>query len=231
MKIPIYLASRSPRRVALLAQMGLQCEVMPMDIDESVQLNELPAAYVQRLAKEKAEALIQHLSANSTPQLLENLTVLPSEIKNLTVFDRHILDAPYIIIAADTTVATATDILGKPDDDAHAKAMLKQLSDSTHWVHTAVAVSFCYAGSFETPRLFETKVALSSTAVRMMPLNDKQIDQYIATGEHRDKAGSYGIQGAAGVWITHIEGSYTGVMGLPVYETAALLRSFGVYAL
>lgn len=215
MIIPIYLASRSPRRVALLAQMGLQCEVMPMDIDESVQLNELPATYVQRLAKEKAEALIQHLLANSTPQLPENLTA----------FNRHILDAPYIIIAADTTVATATDILGKPDDDAHAKSMLKQLSDSMHWVHTAVAVSFC------NPELVETKVALSSTAVRMMPLSDAQIDQYLATGEHRDKAGSYGIQGAAGVWIAHIEGSYTGVMGLPVYETAALLRSFGVYGL
>ena len=212
MIIPIYLASRSPRRVALLAQMGLQCEVMPMDIDESVQLNELPAAYVQRLAKEKAEALIHQQLSGLAP-------------KNLTVFDRHILETPYIIIAADTTVATATDILGKPDNDAHAKAMLKQLSDSTHWVHTAVAVSFCNSESVET------KVALSSTAVRMMPLSDAQIDQYIATGEHRDKAGSYGIQGAAGVWITHIEGSYTGVMGLPVYETAALLRSFGVYVL
>lgn len=234
MTIPIYLASRSPRRVALLAQMGLQCEVMPMDIDESVQLNELPTTYVQRLAKEKAEALIQpQLSKDLMvlPSDIKNLTDLPCEIKNLTVFDGHISDRPCIIIAADTTVATATDFLGKPDNDAHAKSMLKQLSDSMHWVHTAVAVSFCHAQSFETPRSFQTKVALSSTAVRMMALSDAQIDQYIATGEHRDKAGSYGIQGAAGAWITHIEGSYTGVMGLPVYETAALLRSFGVYQL
>jgi septum formation protein len=96
--------------------------------------------------------------------------------------------------------------------------MLRALSGSVHQVHTAVALAF--ADTIE--------VVLSTTSVEMMVLTDAQIDAYIATGEHRDKAGSYGIQGFAGAWIKHIEGSYTGVMGLPIYETAALLRKHGI---
>lgn len=187
----IYLASRSPRRVEILQQIGITCEILPADIDETQWQNELPEAYVQRLAQQKAEACMARLSADKK--------------KN-------------IILAADTTVVLDGVVLGKPVDDDDAHAMLRALSGSLHYVHTAVALSF--AGSIE--------VVLSTTTVEMMALSDAQIDAYIASGEPYDKAGAYGIQGAAGAWIKRIEGSYTGVMGLPIYETSALLRNHGV---
>lgn len=186
----IYLASRSPRRVELLKQIGIECETLPADIDEAQHIDENPVAYVTRLAREKAEACLIRLTAEQ---------------------------ALRPIIAADTTVVLDGNILGKPDNDEYAKEMLTALSGSSHQVHTAVALAFNN----------EIEVVLSTTNVEMMPLSAAQIDAYIATGEHRDKAGSYGIQGAAGAWIKRIEGSYTGVMGLPIYETAELLRKHG----
>ncbi|NOS98602.1 MAG: Maf family protein, partial [Methylotenera sp.] len=108
-------------------------------------------------------------------------------------------------------------VLGKPENNDDARRMLAALSGNSHQVHTAVALAFNN----------EIEVVLSTTVVQMMAFTPAQIDAYIASGEHADKAGSYGIQGAAGAWISHIEGSYTGVMGLPVYETAALLRKHG----
>jgi septum formation protein len=186
----IYLASRSPRRVELLQQIGIQCEILPADIDEAQLQNELPEDYVVRLARQKAEACVRRLNVAQ---------------KNL-------------ILAADTTVELAGKVLGKPEDDADARAMLRSLSGGLHYVHTAVALAF--AGNVE--------VVLSTTAVEMMVLSEAQINAYVASGEPHDKAGSYGIQGLAGAWVKRIEGSYTGVMGLPIYETAALLRKHGV---
>jgi septum formation protein len=122
------------------------------------------------------------------------------------------------ILAADTTVALGMQIFGKPENDADAFNMLKKLSGSMHQVHTAIALAF--NGKIEC--------TLNTTQVTMMPLTDAMITQYIATGEPKDKAGSYAIQGLAGNWITRIEGSYTGVMGLPVHETALLLEKFKV---
>jgi septum formation protein len=185
--LTIILASRSPRRVELLKQIGLDCEIYPADIDESQLPGESPVQYVLRLAQEKAVACASMLTT-------------------------EYLDCP--ILAADTTVALAECVLGKPTDDDDARVMLSKLSGGLHQVHTAVALNFNG----------EVEVLLSSTNVEMMTLSAEQIEQYIATGDHRDKAGSYGIQGLAGAWIKRIEGSYTGVMGLPVYETAALLR-------
>jgi len=172
----IYLASRSPRRVELLAQMGLVCDVKPADIDESVKPNESSLDYVKRVAKEKAGACIK---------------------QNLTVFDRHIAKHEVaVIIAADTTVAMADKILGKPEDDADAFCMLQRLSGQVHEVHTAVAGVL-----INEHGIGEIAVALSSTQVGMIAITDAQIANYIASGEHRDKAGSYGIQGLAATWI------------------------------
>ena len=190
----LYLASRSPRRVELLKQIGITCETLPADIDESQLHGELPERYVTRLAQEKAEACLINLTAEQRK---------------------------HAILAADTTVVLAGKILGKPEHDEDARVMLHSLSGSMHQVHTAVALA--YAGNVE--------VVLSTTLVEMMVISHAQIEAYIATGEHRDKAGSYGIQGAAGVWIKRIEGSYTGVMGLPIYETASLLRKYQLIAL
>jgi septum formation protein len=186
----IILASQSPRRVALLTQMNIDCLVMPADIDESVLSGESPSAYVLRLAEQKALAIVAKLNGEHAE--------LP-------------------ILAADTTVALGLEIFGKPENDADAFNMLKKLSGSTHQVHTAIALAF--NGKVQT--------ALNTTLVQMMPLSDAMISEYIATGEPRDKAGSYAIQGLAGNWITKIEGSYTGVMGLPVHETAQLLERIG----
>ena len=187
----VYLASRSPRRVELLSQMGVVCESLPADIDEMQLVGEFAESYVIRLAREKVQVCSQRLT--------ENQKVYP-------------------ILAADTTVVLDGTILGKPDDDIDARNMLIALSGSLHTVHTAVALGFKN----------EIEVVLSTTLVEMMTLTDEQIELYITSGEHRDKAGSYGIQGYAGAWIKRIEGSYSGVMGLPIFETAVLLRKSGI---
>ena len=184
----IILASQSPRRIALLKQMNIDCLVMPADIDETAMPNESPSDYVLRLAAQKAQAIL-----NKSP------------------------DPSLPILAADTTVALGLQILGKPENDTDAFNMLKQLSGGTHQVHTAIAVAF--NGKLET--------AINSTQVEMMSLTDAMISEYIASGEHTDKAGSYAIQGLAGCWVKKITGSYTGVMGLPLHETALLLQKIG----
>ncbi|PKO47411.1 MAG: septum formation inhibitor Maf [Betaproteobacteria bacterium HGW-Betaproteobacteria-22] len=188
----IILASRSPRRVDLLKQIGIECEVCPADINESVLVDELPQDYVLRVAREKALACASLLGSS-----------------------QHAMP----ILAADTTVALLGSILGKPEDAHDARAMLRRLSGKSHQVHTAVALYVM--GAIE--------VVISTTQVEMAMISDAQIAHYLATGEHVDKAGSYGIQGLAGAWISKIEGSYTGVMGLPVYETAALLRKYDIF--
>jgi len=120
------------------------------------------------------------------------------------------------ILAADTTVALGQIILGKPTDAQDALAMLTRLSGSAHWVHTAVALA---EGE-------QIRCLLSSTKVVMMDVPTAVLQAYVASGEPMDKAGAYGIQGRAGAWIQRIEGSYTGVMGLPLYETAQLLHAW-----
>ena len=181
----VVLASQSPRRVALLKQIGIDCIVMPADIDETAFTGEAPTDYVLRLAKQKAQVIMEKHLTNNLP-----------------------------ILAADTTVALGLKILGKPESDTDAFNMLTQLSGSRHQVHTAIAVAL--NGKLET--------MLNTTQVEMMSLSDAMIEAYIASGEHKDKAGSYAIQGKAGAWVKRIEGSYTGVMGLPLYETALLLN-------
>ena len=127
----------------------------------------------------------------------------------------------YPVLAADTTVSLDGRILGKPQDDEDAFQMLSSMSGRCHKVHTGIAVATADGVS----------VAISSTQVEMAQLSDEAILAYIATGEPLDKAGAYGIQGLAGTLIKRIEGSYSGVMGLPVYETAQLLNQAGIRVL
>ncbi|MCB5186359.1 Maf family nucleotide pyrophosphatase [Methylobacillus gramineus] len=185
----IYLASRSPRRAELLLQIGLEARILPSDIDESVYNDEAASDYVQRLAAEKAAA--------GASTLLE-------------------LDLP--VLAADTTVCVDGRILGKPEHDEDACAMLTLMSGRWHEVYTAIAVL--------SP--LGLALALSTTRVQMASLSERVIADYVATGEPRDKAGAYGIQGLGGTLIEKIEGSYSGVMGLPLFETATLLRNAGI---
>ena len=196
----IYLASRSARRRDILKQMGVSFEMLLLregpgreaDFDEAVLPGEIPDQYASRIARLKAESGWSRLE------------------------QRRLLRYP--VLAADTTVAIGEDILGKPVDREDAVAMLKRLSGTTHYVHSAVAVK--YNDRYEE--------ALSTTEVRVRELEDDEIRRYVASGEPFDKAGAYGIQGRASIFIEYISGSYSGVVGLPIYETARLLASFGL---
>ncbi len=194
----IYLASQSPRRAQLLAQIGVRHEPLLADVDEDAEAleteiaGELPAAYVERVTRAKLQAARLRLAA------------------------RGLAAAP--ILCADTTVALGGRILGKPHDAADACAILRRLAGRTHQVLTAVAV----AGDGRE------WLALSRSRVRFAPLAAAEIERYVEGGEPFGKAGAYAIQGAAAAWIERIDGSCSGIMGLPLHETARLLRQAGV---
>ena len=194
----IYLASQSPRRRQLLAQIGVRFELLlPGDCEDAEALEaeragELPAAYVERVTLAKLAAARARLRSD------------PRD------------DAP--ILCADTTVALGRRILGKPRDAADAVATLTALSGRTHRVLTAVAVA--------TGR--RRWVAVSSSHVHFAALPAHAIESYVAGGEPFGKAGAYAIQSGIAAWIARIDGSYSGIMGLPLYETAQLLRKAGV---
>ena len=181
----IVLASASPRRRELLRQMGVAFRVVPADVDEAVLPGETPAAYVLRVARDKAAAVWSRTSGR-----------LP-------------------VLAADTAVVLDGAILGKPADRAEAVAMLGRLSDRTHEVFSAVAVQ-------SGPDRVADRVNV--TQVTFAPLEADWIEDYCDSGEPMDKAGAYGVQGVAAARIVRIEGSFSGVMGLPLYETCELLR-------
>ena len=191
MRIPsnplIYLASASPRRSALLTQIGVAHHVRPVDIDESLRSGEPPADYVVRLARTKADTLWNRLGA------AERLPVLGS----------------------DTTVALGENILGKPAGRDDGLAMLKRLSGRTHQVYTGVALR-AEAG-------LESRLSVSEVTFRAV--SDAEAEAYWSTGEPADKAGGYAVQGRAAIFIERIAGSYSGIMGLPLFETAALLSA------
>ena len=184
----IILASASPRRAELLQQIGLDFDVSPSDIDESVHNNETVVDYVQRMASSKAAVARQQCSPQD------------------------------IIIAADTTVSIDDAILGKPENEAHCLEMLARLSGQIHMVHTAVVVSqLDYVGK-----------VLSSSQVSFRTINVEEAKNYWLTGEPKDKAGSYAIQGRGAIFVNNISGSYSGVVGLPLYELTQLLRDTDV---
>jgi len=183
----IWLASASPRRSALLDQIGVPHRIRPLALDETRLPGETPADYVQRLARAKAEQLWSQLAED------ERLPVL----------------------GADTTVALGGETLGKPADRAEAALILRRLSGQTHQVLTAVALRHGRG----------CEVKLSSSEVTLRPLSEREIADYWDSGEPADKAGAYGIQGRAALFIEHIAGSYSGIVGLPLYETGQLLRS------
>ncbi|MBS1189819.1 MAG: septum formation inhibitor Maf [Rhodocyclaceae bacterium] len=195
----IYLASRSPRRRELLHQIGVPFDTLLFrsgpradpEVDETPLPGEAAPDYVERLARAKAEHGWSLIA-------LRRLVAQP-------------------VLSADTTLEMDGRIIGKPEDEADAVAILRHLSGRTHVVLTGVAVHF----------RGRTEYALSRSEVRFRQLEDEEIRRYAASGEPLDKAGAYGIQGRAGMFVEHLSGSYTGVMGLPVCETALLLKRFG----
>ena len=192
----LVLASASPRRRELLAQVGYRFEVYPAHIPEDPLPGEDPVVYVTRLARQKAEAVFSELTSRPSPP-------------------KDCLNGQFVVLGADTTVTLDNAILGKPEDAADAARILRLLSGRTHRVITGVALV--------TAKRIE--VAAEVTAVRFLTLSDEDIAEYIATGEPMDKAGAYGIQGRAARWIPRIEGCYFNVMGLPLALVCSLLES------
>lgn len=188
---PLILASSSPRRHELLRILLDAFEVMPADIDESRMPSETPQHYVQRMAEEKATAVVEHL---------------PAPVQETAV------------LAADTAVVLDDECLGKPCDAAEAADMLRRLSGRAHQVLSSVTLM---------NHQDQLDSVISTTRVWFDVLPSDWIERYVSSGEPMDKAGAYAIQGAAAAWVHRIEGSYSGVVGLPLFETAALLRKSG----
>jgi septum formation protein len=185
----LVLASASPRRREILTTLGIAFEVRPSDVDETLREGERPVEHACRLAKEKALAVAETCTRGE-----------------------HVL-------AADTIVVLGEEVLGKPDDDAHARGMLQKLAGRWHEVTTGVAV--CRAGEADA------RVVSVTTRVKMRALDAAAIDRYVATGEGRDKAGAYAVQGIASGIVAAIEGSFSNVVGLPAAETVELLQREG----
>ena len=191
----LVLASASPRRRELLTQVGYRFQVHPAHIPEDPLPGEDPIVYVTRLAREKAEAVFRELTTSSPKP------------------EKH--EQSIVVLGADTTVTLDNAILGKPEDAADAARILRLLSGRTHRVITGVALVTAKGA----------EVAAEATAVRFLALSDRDIAEYIATGEPMDKAGAYAIQGRAARWIPRIEGCYFNVMGLPLALVCSLLDS------
>lgn len=193
----IYLASQSPRRSQLLAQLGVAHRLLlpepaqDSDALEQALPHELPTPYVQRVTLLKLHAALARRRMRALPEAL--------------------------VLCADTTVALGRTIYGKPRDAAHAARMLTELSGRTHRVLTAVAVG----------NEREQRLQLSTSRVRFAHLSAREIRDYASSAEPLDKAGAYAVQGRAAAFIAQVGGSYSGIMGLPLYETAQLLKSMG----
>ncbi len=198
----IYLASQSPRRAELLAQLGVNHRLLLADIDEDaeglegIHGLEAPATYVQRVTKLKLNAAV-------------------ARAKRRGLWTKQ---EAQLILCADTTVAMGRTICGKPEDAKAAAQMLQALSDKTHRVLTSVGVAW------RVGTQVKTGFVLSESRVTFASLSKADVTAYIATGEPFGKAGSYGVQGKAAAFISSITGSYSGIMGLPLHETALLLK-------
>jgi septum formation protein len=196
----LYLASKSPRRAALLAQLAIEFEPLLLreasgrerDVLEEALDAEPAAHYVERMARTKAQIGWQRMQ------------------------NRKLAERP--VLGADTEVVLDGDVFGKPRHADDAVRMLKRLSGRTHQVLTAVALRY----------RDRTEVDVSVSKVTLRRLGAAEIERYVATGEPLDKAGAYAVQGRAAAFIARLEGSYTGVVGLPLYETSTLLARIGV---
>ncbi|CAH7006680.1 nucleoside triphosphate pyrophosphatase YhdE [Vibrio chagasii] len=194
----LVLASGSPRRKELLSQLGYEFSVLVTDVEECKHAQETAEEYVKRLSLDKALAALSLLAAKSSEE------------------QQGASGSDTVVLGSDTVVVSQGQVLEKPADFSDSKRMLTQLANGRHQVMTAVSVV-----SKE-----KQKTEIVITDVWFKPLSEKEIEQYWQTGEPCDKAGSYGIQGLGGRFVTRIEGSYYAVVGLPLFETDQLLQEF-----
>ena len=193
----IYLASQSPRRRALIEQLGIHYQSLDVEVDESPQPEEAPAGFVARLALEKAWAGWQLVMKQSIP-----------------------------VVGADTCILLDQQIIGKPDNREQSIELLKRYSGRTHQVATGVAIVGPAMGKPGAEIVQHVRVNTSTVTFR--PITHEECEQYWETGEPQGKAGGYAIQGKAAVFIEKLEGSYSGVMGLPLFEFAELIAMYGI---
>lgn len=190
----IYLASQSPRRRELLKQLGVHFEVLIMRTSPG------------------REDVVETPRGEETPaQFAVRMAREKSQSGARIVRMRRLVLMP--VLGADTILDVDGEMIGKPRDMDHAKEILTRLSGRAHWVHTGIAMTWTHG----------TESRLSSSMVEFAPISGETIARYLESGEALDKAGAYGIQGRAGAFAKRIEGSYTGIMGLPLYETSTLL--------
>ena len=202
----LILASASPRRRELLAQAGYAFTVEAPDVDESERAGESPAAYVQRLAEEKAQAIFaRHIQSSGAPFMTASSSWVGSN------------DLPLIVLGADTTVVCEGHILDKPADAADAKRMLQRLAGRTHQVLTGIA-AVTRTG---------TTSAVETTDVTFSPIPEVELDLYCATPEPFDKAGAYGIQGKGALNVASVQGDFYAVMGLPLARLDQAFTALG----
>ncbi|MCA3215733.1 MAG: septum formation inhibitor Maf [Burkholderiales bacterium] len=200
----LYLASRSPRRRELLKQIGVRFEPL-----------------ITRLAAPRGPDVDEAIRAGEAPaDYVERIAREKAQFGIEALAMRSMLAKP--VLSADTVVILDRVILGKPEDAEEATDFLRRLSGRVHEVRTSVAIAVPVAQRIQ---LLQTT---SVSTVRFRALSAPEIDRYVASGDPMDKAGAYGIQGYAGIFVERLEGSYTGVMGLPLHETAVLLRQAGL---
>lgn len=204
----LILASSSPRRRELLARAQLDFVTLSVDIDETIDNNESPTGYIKRMVDQKAQAAVQALNQG---------------------FEQNPLQTPVSIITADTigVLNDGKTILVKPADFKEACAMWQRMSGTSHQVWTAVTVTkaFCdLKNNVNTWQIRDQNSLIERTDVTFVPLTDAMMQRYWDSGEPKDKAGGYGIQGLAAAWVEKINGSYTNVVGLPLAQTLALLN-------
>ena len=200
----IILASQSPRRKELLEQIGLEFEICPAKGEEII-TKTIPEEVVMELSKQKAEEVAAMVSSYGENH--KEITT-PSDI---------------LVIGADTVVAYDGKILGKPKDEADAKAMLTMLSGNTHSVFTGVTLVLIDKSGRAGELVFYEK-----TDVKMHEMSEEEIDRYIATGEPMDKAGGYAIQGKCAIYVAKIDGDYNNVVGLPITRIYQELKKIGI---
>jgi len=196
----LYLASRSPRRQALLRQLDIEFE---------------PLLLREALGRER-DVVEETLDAEPAPHYVERMARTKAQVGWQRMQNRKLAERP--VLGADTEVVLDGDVFGKPANADEATRMIRRLSGRTHQVLTAVALRF----------RDRTEVEVSISRVTLRRLGAAEIDRYVAAGEPFDKAGGYAVQGLAAAFVSRLEGSYSGVVGLPLYETAALLARAGM---
>ena len=216
-QIKLVLASRSPRRAQLLRQLGLNPVCLAADIDETPQFNESPIDLVKRLAATKAQSCKRTLTEKRDGQASGNGELSPVEpVGTLNVNE-------CVVLGADTVIDLDGQIIGQPKNRKECLQTLRVLAGRSHKVHSGVCVI--------EPVSNRCLVQVVTSSVTFGQVSAAQAEAYWDTGEPMGKAGSYAIQGLGAVFVENLSGSYSGVMGLPLYETAALLARVGIFTI